>query len=98
MGIHLRKLEKNYIEQQREMEENLLAQHFSWLLNRESPPKNDNEKKQHLLQNRKDIGFAAVLSHITRRRTFSEEASTQTAEVTAIKVALKEIHKKGDKG
>ena len=43
------------------------------------------------------VGLTAVFEDATRRGTLSEEASIHTAEMTAIKIALKEIKKnKGD--
>ena len=44
----------------------------------------------------KKVGLAAVFDDATRRGALSEEASIHTAEMTAIKVALKEI--KGRRG
>ena len=40
----------------------------------------------------KKVGFAAVFMDIARRGALSEEASIHTAEMIAIKIALKEIH------
>ena len=39
------------------------------------------------------VGFAAVLTDITRIGFLSEESSIHTAEITAVKVSLKGIHK-----
>ena len=44
------------------------------------------------------VGFPEVFTDITRRGALPEEVSIPTAEMTAIKVALKEIHKREDKG
>ena len=44
----------------------------------------------------KKVGLATVFKDATRRGALPEEASIHTAEMTAIKVALKEI--KGRKG
>ena len=43
------------------------------------------------------ICFAAVFIDIIRRRALSEKASIHTVEITAIKIALNEIHKREDK-
>ena len=43
------------------------------------------------------VGLAAVFSDITRRSALLKEASIHIAEMTAIKVALKDIHKREDK-
>ena len=43
------------------------------------------------------VSFAVVLTDITRKGSLSEEGSIHTAEMTTIKVALKEIHKREDK-
>ena len=40
------------------------------------------------------LGFTVVFTVITRDGSLPEEASIHTAEMTAIKVALKAIHKK----
>ena len=45
----------------------------------------------------KKVGFATVFIDITRRGSLTEEASLHTTEMTAIKVALKEIHRSEDK-
>ena len=45
----------------------------------------------------KEHGFTVVFTVITKRRALPEEASIHTAEMTVIKVALKEIHKREDK-
>ena len=42
----------------------------------------------------KNASFAAVFTDITRREALHEEASIHKAEMTEIKVALKEIHKR----
>ena len=42
-------------------------------------------------------GFAVVFTDITRKGAIPEEASIHTAEMTAINVALMELHKKKDK-
>ena len=42
------------------------------------------------------VGFAAVFADITRRGAIPEEAPIHTAEMTAIKIAVREIHKKED--
>ena len=76
----------------------------------EYAPKNL-EKRQHKNKHQKEkevytdesknpeikVGLTAVFEDATRRGTLSEEASIHTAEMTAIKIALKEIKKnKGD--
>ena len=43
------------------------------------------------------VSYAAVFKDITRRGALPEEASIYTAEMTAIKVTLKDIHKREDK-
>ena len=43
------------------------------------------------------VGFAVVFTDITKRRTLPEEASIHTAKITAIKVTLKEKHKRENK-
>ena len=43
------------------------------------------------------LGFSVIFPDITRRVTLPEEASIHTAEITAIKVALKKIHNREDK-
>ena len=43
------------------------------------------------------VGFAAVFTDITRRGALPENASIHTPKMNAIKVALKEIHKREDK-
>ena len=43
------------------------------------------------------VGFAVVFTDITEKMPLPEEGSIYTAEMTAIKVALKEIHEKEDK-
>ena len=48
-------------------------------------------KIKSLLKDGKD---SAVFTDITRQRALPEEASIHTANITAIKIALKEIHKK----
>ena len=40
------------------------------------------------------VGFAALFIDITRRGSIIEESSIHSAEMTAINIALKEIHKK----
>ena len=40
------------------------------------------------------VGFAVVFADITRRGALPGEASTHTAEMTAIKIAMREIQKK----
>ena len=45
----------------------------------------------------KKVSFVAAFQDITIRRTLFEEASIHTAEMTRIKIALKEIHKKKTK-
>ena len=40
----------------------------------------------------KKVGFAVVFTDITRREVLPEEAFINTAKMTAIKVALKEIY------
>ena len=45
----------------------------------------------------KKVGFAAVFMNVIRRAALPEEASIHTTEMTAIKIALKEIHKRQDK-
>ena len=45
----------------------------------------------------KKVGFAAVFTDIIRRGVLLEEASIHTAEMTAIKIELKEIYKSEDK-
>ena len=42
------------------------------------------------------VGFAAVFTNITKREFLPEEVSIHTAEMTGIKVALREIHKRDD--
>ena len=42
------------------------------------------------------VGFAALFTDITRIGALPEENSIHTTKITAIKVALKEIHKKKD--
>ena len=42
------------------------------------------------------IEFAAVFMNTSRRGTLFNEASNCTAKMTAIKIALKEIHKRED--
>ena len=42
------------------------------------------------------VGFAAVFTDTTRRGALPEEASIHTAEMTAIKIAMKEIGKRED--
>ena len=37
------------------------------------------------------VGFAAAFTNITRRRTLPKDVSIHTAEMTAIKISLKEI-------
>ena len=56
-GVCLRKLKQGYMKEQREVEENHLAQHPLWLINnvhfcydRDSLANNDNEKKQHKIE------------------------------------------------
>ena len=46
----------------------------------------------------KKVGFAAVSTDISRRGDLPEEASIHTAEMTAINVVLKEVHKREDNG
>ena len=43
------------------------------------------------------VGFAAIFTNITRRGALPKEASVHTTEMTAIKIALKEIHKRENK-
>ena len=43
---------------------------------------------------RRMVGFAEVFMSITRTGALPEEASIHTAEMTAIKILLKEIHKR----
>ena len=45
----------------------------------------------------KKVCFAAVFTNITRREALSKESTIHTAEMTTIKIALKEIHKREDK-
>ena len=67
---------------------------------------NDSERKQHFLQHKENysnnkeprskstgrkVGFPAVFADITRRRSLPEEASILTAEMTAIKIAMRKI-------
>ena len=42
------------------------------------------------------VGFAAVFTDITRRGAQPEEASIHTTEMTAIKIAMREIRERGD--
>ena len=42
---------------------------------------------------RKESMFAAIFANITRRETLPEEASIYTVEMTAIKIAMREIKK-----
>ena len=46
---------------------------------------------------RRKVGFAAVFTDITRREALPEVVFIHTAKMTAIKVALKEMHKREDK-
>ena len=46
---------------------------------------------------RRSIGFTTILIDFTRKGAPPEEAAIHTAELTVIKVALKEIHKREDK-
>ena len=46
----------------------------------------------------KNVDFAAVFTYITRKGALPEEASIHTAKMTIIKVALKEIYKREEKG
>ena len=70
---------------------------------------NNDKEKQEFLQHKKkykntkslhrwveECSFAAVLTDITRRRVLPEKSSIHTAERTAMKIALKEIHKRED--
>ena len=43
------------------------------------------------------VGFVVVFTDTTKWGALPEEASIHTAEMTAIKVALKEVHKRKDK-
>ena len=43
------------------------------------------------------VGCAVVFTDMSRKGALPEEASIHTAEMTAIKVVLKEIHKRKDK-
>ena len=43
------------------------------------------------------VNFSAVIMDITRRGALPKEASIHTAEMTAIKTALREIQKRTDK-
>ena len=43
------------------------------------------------------VGLAVVFTDITKKEVLPEGASIPTDEITAIKVALKEIHKREDK-
>ena len=43
------------------------------------------------------VGFAAVFTKITRRGSLPEETSIHIDEMTAIKVALKWVHKRENK-
>ena len=42
----------------------------------------------------KKIGFAVVFNRYYQKEVLPQEASTYTAEMTTIKVSLKEIHKR----
>ena len=53
--------------------------------------------KQICLRAQEKIDFALVFTDITRKGASSEEASIHTAEMAAIKVALKEMHKRKNK-
>ena len=46
---------------------------------------------------RKKVGFTAVLTDITREEALSEETTIHTPKMIAIKIALKEIHKRENK-
>ena len=46
---------------------------------------------------RRKVSFAEVFTDITRRGALFEETSIHTDEMTAMKVLLKEVHKKEDK-
>ena len=43
---------------------------------------------------RRKVGFATVFTEISRKGALPEEASIFIAEITAIKVALKKIHRR----
>ena len=43
---------------------------------------------------KRKVGFAAVFTDITSKGALSEDASTHTVKLTAIKLSLKEIHKR----
>ena len=42
------------------------------------------------------VGFAAVIADIIKGGVLPEEASVHTAEITAIKIAMREIQRKED--
>ena len=101
------------MEEQKEMEKNNMPLHSQWTTNNitfcyegEYTPKNL-EKRQHQKEKEvykdgsknpgKNVGLAAVFKDATRRDALPEEASIYTAEMTAIKVALKEIKKRKTK-
>ena len=42
------------------------------------------------------VGFAVVFGDITRREALPEKASIHTAEMTAIKITIREIQKRDD--
>ena len=70
-------------------------QHF--LQNKE---KHSNNKETYTDESKamgKKVGFAVVYGNITRRGILPEEASIDTAEMTAIKKAVREIEKIEDK-
>ena len=53
------------------------------------------QMSQKILERRQS--FAAVFTNITRRGALSEEDQIHITKMTAIKIALKEIHKREDK-
>ena len=88
--VYLRKLEQRYLEEQKEMEE----------MNQTLHKKNRSNNKEAYTNRSKSIGrkvgFAAVFADITRRGALPGEASIHTAEMTAIKIAMREIQKRED--
>ena len=59
--------------------------------------KKTNKNTKKVYTDKKNVGFAAVFTNITRRGALPEEAFIHTTKMTAIKIALKEIYKRKDK-
>ena len=69
----------------------------TFLTTQKQTPKRKGSIHRWIKEPRKKVGLAAVFEDTTRRGTLPEESSIHTAEMTAIKIALREVLKKKEK-